>query len=151
MRPNSLRPRASLALVAAAGLLLAACQQTGAGSAGPSTAGGALELTVSHTEAGDALAGAGGMTLYILTEDTGGTSTCNTGGCATTWPALKGDGADVQKGTGVSGTFATTTWAGRHQAGDPQRSAALLLQRRHRPRRLEWAGDQRGLVHRPGR
>ncbi len=109
MRPT-LRPRASLALLAIAGLVLAACQQTGASSAAPSTAAGAVELTVSHTAAGDALAGAGGMTLYILTADTGGTSTCNTGGCATTWPALKGDGADVQKGTGVGGTFATTTW-----------------------------------------
>ena len=51
------------------------------------------------------------MTLYILTADTGGTSTCTTGGCATTWPALKGDGSQVQAGSGVSGTFSTTTWA----------------------------------------
>ena len=111
MRPTSLRPPAFLALVAAGGLLLAACQQVGSGSSAPSSGDGAVELTVVQTDAGDALAGAGGMTLYILTEDTGGTSTCTEGGCATTWPALKGDGADLQKGAGVSGTFATTTWA----------------------------------------
>ena len=46
----------------------------------------------------------------LLTNDVGGTSTCTSGGCATTWPALKGDGSQVQAGTGVSGTFGTTTW-----------------------------------------
>lgn len=114
MRLNPLRPRAILALVATGGLLLAACQQagTGAGSTAPSSGGGgAVELTVAHTEAGDALAGAGGMTLYILTDDTNNTSTCTTGSCATTWPALKGDGSAVQAGAGVTGTFGTATWA----------------------------------------
>jgi predicted lipoprotein with Yx(FWY)xxD motif len=104
----SLRPRAILPLVAASALLLAACQNAGAGSTAP---GGALDLAVSHTTPGDALSGAGGMTLYILTNDVGGKSTCSTGACASTWPALKGDGTQVHAGTGISGTFGTTTWA----------------------------------------
>lgn len=104
------RPRAILPLIAASALILAACQQAGSGSTGPS-AGGAVELTVSHTAAGDALAGAGGMTLYILTLDVGGNSTCTTGQCAATWPALKGDASAVTAGSGVSGTWGTTTWA----------------------------------------
>jgi predicted lipoprotein with Yx(FWY)xxD motif len=95
-------------VIAASALLLAACApQTGAGSAGPSSSGG-IELTVSHTSVGDALAGAGGMTLYILTADTGGTSTC-TGDCAATWPPLLGDGSEAAAGDGVTGEFGTTT------------------------------------------
>ena len=38
-------------------------------------------------------------------------STCTSGQCAATWPALKGDGSTVTAGTGVTGTFGTTTWA----------------------------------------
>lgn len=95
-------------VIAASALLLAACAlQTGAGSTGPSSSGG-IEITVSHTSAGDALAGAGGMTLYTLAADTGGTSTC-TGDCATTWPPLLGDGSEVTAGEGVTGEFGTTT------------------------------------------
>ncbi len=94
--------------MAACALVLAACApQTGAGSAGPSTGGG-IDITVSHTAAGDALAGAGGMTLYVLTADTGGISTCS-GDCATTWPPLLGDGSEVTAGEGVTGEFGTTT------------------------------------------
>ena len=97
-------------LIAASALLLVACApQTGAG-AGPSTSGG-IEITVSHTSAGDALAGAGGMTLYTLAADTSGTSTC-TGGCATTWPPLLGDGSEVTAGEGVTGD------SGDQAAGD---------------------------------
>jgi predicted lipoprotein with Yx(FWY)xxD motif len=93
--------------LAAGALLLVACApQTGAGSAPPS--GGAIEVTVSHTSAGDALAGPTGMTLYTYANDTDGTSSC-TGGCADAWPPLLGEGADVDPGDGVSGTFGTTT------------------------------------------
>jgi predicted lipoprotein with Yx(FWY)xxD motif len=96
-------------IVAAGALLLAACtQQAGGGSAAPSSGG--IDVSVSHTSAGDALAGAGGMTLYIFKADTDGTSTC-TGGCANTWPAFVGDGSQVNAGDGVSGTFGTTTRA----------------------------------------
>jgi predicted lipoprotein with Yx(FWY)xxD motif len=94
--------------LAAGALLLVACTpQTGAGSAPPS-AGGAIQVTVSHTSAGDALAGPNGMTLYTYANDTADTSTC-TGGCADAWPPLLGDGADVSPGEGVSGSFGTTT------------------------------------------
>ncbi len=92
--------------MAAAALLLAACAQAGSGSGSPSADG--IEITVSQTSAGDALAGVGGKTLYVFANDTDGTSTC-TGGCADTWPPLTGDRSDVVPGTGVSGTFDTTT------------------------------------------
>jgi predicted lipoprotein with Yx(FWY)xxD motif len=114
MRLTPRRARAILPLAAGAALLLAACQGYGGGSTAPSAAASAAagtQLTVSHTKAGDALAGAGGKTLYILTNDAGGKSTCTSGACATAWPALKGDGSQVQGGSGVSGTFGTTTWA----------------------------------------
>jgi predicted lipoprotein with Yx(FWY)xxD motif len=93
--------------LAAGALLLVACTpQTGAGSAPPS--GGAIEVTLSHTSAGDALAGPTGMTLYTYANDTDSVSNCN-GGCADAWPPLLGDGAAVNAGDGVSGTFGTTT------------------------------------------
>jgi predicted lipoprotein with Yx(FWY)xxD motif len=111
MRLTPHRPPAAFALVVAGAFLLAACANAGAGSPGAS-AGGAIDLTVSHTAAGDALAGGHlrSMTLYILTKDVGGTSTCTTGECAATWPALKGDGSQVHAGSGISGTWGTTTW-----------------------------------------
>jgi predicted lipoprotein with Yx(FWY)xxD motif len=92
--------------LAAATLLLAACAQAGSGSGSPSAGG--IEITVSNTSAGDALAGADGMTLYVFANDTNGTSNC-TGDCAEEWPPLIGDGSDVIAGSGVSGTFGTTT------------------------------------------
>jgi predicted lipoprotein with Yx(FWY)xxD motif len=95
-------------VIAVSALLLVACApETGGGSAGPSSSGG-IEITVSHTSAGDALAAAGGMTLYVFAEDTGGTSTC-TGDCAAKWPPLLGEGSEVTAGEGVSGDFGTTT------------------------------------------
>jgi predicted lipoprotein with Yx(FWY)xxD motif len=69
-----------------------------------------MNVTVSHTAAGDALAGPNGMTLYVLTLDSAGTSTCTKGPCAATWPAFKGDGSQVTAGSGVSGTWGTATW-----------------------------------------
>ena len=97
-------------VLAASALLLAACApQTGSGSVPPS--GAAIEITVSHTAAGDALAGAGGKTLYTLSTDTSDTSTC-TGNCASTWPPLLGDGSQVTPGDGVSGSFGTLTRSG---------------------------------------
>jgi predicted lipoprotein with Yx(FWY)xxD motif len=97
-----------LATITAAGvLLLAACTpQTGGGSAAPSSGG--IDVTLAQTSAGDALAGAGGMTLYIFKADTAGTSTCNEG-CVDKWPPFLGDGSQVDSGDGISGTFGTTT------------------------------------------
>jgi predicted lipoprotein with Yx(FWY)xxD motif len=98
-------------VIAAGALLLAACApQTGAGSAAPST-GAAIQITVAHTAAGDALAGAGGKTLYTLSTDTSTTSTC-TASCADTWPPLLGDGSAVTPGDGVNGSFGTITREG---------------------------------------
>jgi predicted lipoprotein with Yx(FWY)xxD motif len=105
-----LRARAILPLVAASALILAACTTPDAQSTEPSSGGG-VDVTLSQTDAGDALAGAGGMTLYILTTDVDGNSTCTSGACASAWPALMGDGSQVQPGPGVSGTFGTATWA----------------------------------------
>ena len=110
MRLTSVRPPSIFSFAAAGALFLAACTNAGAGSPGAS-AGGGVDVTVSHTAAGDALAGAGGMTLYILTDDVGGTSTCTSGQCAATWPALKGEASQVTAGSGISGTWGTTTWA----------------------------------------
>jgi predicted lipoprotein with Yx(FWY)xxD motif len=94
-------------IIAAGALLLAACTpQAGGGSAAPSSGG--IDVAVSHTGAGDALAGAGGMTLYVFKNDTDGTSTC-TGDCAATWPPFLGDGSQVNVSDGVTGTFGTAT------------------------------------------
>jgi predicted lipoprotein with Yx(FWY)xxD motif len=102
-------------IAATAALSLAACSaQPGAGSAPPSVGASAapstsaIQVSVSHTSAGDALAGPNGRTLYIFKNDTNGSSTC-TGGCATKWPPLMGDGTSVVAGAGVSGSFGTTT------------------------------------------
>ncbi len=93
--------------MAVGALLLAACTpQVGAGSASPGA--DAIEITVATTSAGDALAGPDGMTLYIFTADTEGSSTCYDD-CAAAWPPLLGDGSDVNAGAGVTGTFGTTT------------------------------------------
>jgi predicted lipoprotein with Yx(FWY)xxD motif len=100
-------------VLAASALLLAACApQTGSGSLPPS--GTAIQITVSHTAAGDALAGAGGKTLYTLSTDTSSASTC-LGGCANTWPPLLGDGSQVTPGDGVSGSFGSITREGREK------------------------------------
>ena len=110
MRLTPRRSTAALSLVVAGAFFLAACTGAGSGSP-PANGGGGIAVTVSHTAAGDALAGPTGMTLYILTLDVGGKSTCTSGGCAATWPALKGDGSAVSAGSGISGTWGTTTWA----------------------------------------
>lgn len=91
-------------------LLLAACQSsaspTGAGeslapapseapsvapsqaaSAPPSASG--VTLTIAETAAGSALAGEGGLTLYIRTDEADGTIHC-VDDCATNWPPLTG-------------------------------------------------------------
>ena len=110
MRFPPVRHMTSFALMVAGALILSACQAAGSGSPAASAAvsagSGAITLTVSHTSAGDALAGPDGKTLYIRTSDTGGTSSC-TGSCASTWPPLAG--TTVTAGAGVTGQFGTTT------------------------------------------
>ena len=107
MRPIPKHARGILPVIAAGALFLAGCQNVGSGSTAPSD-GASIPVSLAHTDAGDALSGAGGMTLYILTTDTSTTSSC-TGGCATTWPPLTGIAGDVAAGNGVSGTFGTIT------------------------------------------
>jgi predicted lipoprotein with Yx(FWY)xxD motif len=86
-----------------------------AGSNGPGAApnagpDGAIGVTITHTTAGDALAGTNGMTLYVFAEDSGGTSSCTTGRCARNWPAFEGEASQVRPASDVSGTFTTTSW-----------------------------------------
>jgi predicted lipoprotein with Yx(FWY)xxD motif len=72
-------------------------------------AGGTVEITVSETSAGSALAGEGGMTLYIFDQDTGGESSCYEG-CDTNWPPLLVEGgAEPTAGEGVTGDIGVTT------------------------------------------
>ncbi len=89
-------------ITAAAALtfVLGACTAAGGGP----SAGGAT-LTVAHTSAGDSLAGASGMTLYINTKEADGTIAC-TGGCAAAWPPLTGA---ATAGSGATGTLGTIT------------------------------------------
>ena len=72
---------------------------------------GAVPIGIAHTPAGIALAGPNGKTLYILTSDQNGTSTCTTGPCSRGWPALVGDPAELQIAPGITGTFGITIWA----------------------------------------
>ncbi|MDP9250001.1 MAG: hypothetical protein M3O78_01350 [Chloroflexota bacterium] len=98
-----------LAATAALVFVVAACTNGGAGSpsasSGSGAGAGAVTLTVAHTSAGDALAGAGGKTLYTNTKEKGGTIAC-TATCVSTWPPLTGT---ASAGSGVSGTLATIT------------------------------------------
>lgn len=94
-------------LVAAAAALVfvvGACEIDTGATASPG-GGAAVTLTVSHTSAGDALAGADGKTLYINNKEQGGNIAC-TGDCAAAWPPLTGT---VPAGSGVTGTLGTVT------------------------------------------
>jgi predicted lipoprotein with Yx(FWY)xxD motif len=76
-------------------------------SASEAAAGG-VELTVSETSAGSALAGEDGMTLYIFDNDSGGESSCYDT-CATNWPPLLvEEGAEPAAGEGVTGDIGVT-------------------------------------------
>lgn len=97
--------------IAAAAVLLAGCAVPGAGSstvASASDSARAVIVDSAETDAGTSLVGPDGRTLYIFTNDTGGTSTCNDD-CAATWPPFEVDaGATVEGGDGVSGELGTT-------------------------------------------
>lgn len=116
MRPSSQILRRATALLAGALVLSACANAVSVGSTAnstaspPTSADGGIAVTVSHTVAGEALSGMDGMTLYILTKDHDGTSSCTTGSCASYWHALKGDASQISPGAGVSGSFGTTTW-----------------------------------------
>jgi len=108
-----------LGLLLAAGLLAGACSASAtqapvvAPSSGVAGASGqpATAASVGTATAGGLgpfLTGAGGRTLYILTKDSPGTSTC-TGGCAGAWPPFTVSGTAPSAGSGVTGKLATLT------------------------------------------
>jgi len=102
--------------VAGVAVILAGCAAGGGAgnspaASNPVAAGGspAMFSVDVHQDAnlGAILAGAGGKTLYVLTKDSSGTSTC-TGACATTWlPFTLAAGESAVAGSGVTGTIAT--------------------------------------------
>ncbi len=111
-------------LTAAAALLFAACAGSAAttgptaapsATAGasptagaPAASGAAAQVKVAQdAKLGAYLTGEGGRSLYLLTADSAGTTTC-TGGCAAAWPPFEIDPtANVLAGDGVTGTLAT--------------------------------------------
>jgi predicted lipoprotein with Yx(FWY)xxD motif len=121
--------RAAAVAVAMVAVLVSACaSQTGGGAAqAPSqasaasqapaatavastsgAAGSAYTVEVAHdAKLGDHLTGKDGKSLYVLTKDTPGTSTC-VDSCAATWPPFTLDsGETVVAGMDVTGTLGT--------------------------------------------
>jgi len=99
--------------VAAAVVLLAGCAPQGGGtsteaSATDEDAGAAVTVETGETDAGTSLVGPDGLTLYIFTNDTDGTSTCNEG-CVGTWPPFVVDtAATFEAGDDVTGELGMT-------------------------------------------
>ena len=102
-----------------------------AASAAASPAAGGSTVAVADNALGKILVGANGMTLYVFTADTAGTSNCS-GNCASNWPALVsataptvGTGLDAATFKTISGTNQVTVndqplyyFAGDKAAGD---------------------------------
>lgn len=90
--------------LAAAVVLLAGCAPQGGGASGEATDDAAtITVEVAETDAGPSLVGPDGLTLYIFTQDTEGTSNC-ADDCAALWPPFEVEaGAQVGAGDGVSG------------------------------------------------
>jgi predicted lipoprotein with Yx(FWY)xxD motif len=112
MRRLTLRRRPQLAaLLAIAGLILAACTGgTGAATPGASAAGG-LTVGTASSGLGTFLTGPDGRTLYVFTKDSANTSTC-TSPCSDTWlPITVAAGQQPQAGAGVTGQLGTLTRA----------------------------------------
>jgi predicted lipoprotein with Yx(FWY)xxD motif len=101
------------ALFAALALALAACggNTSSSGSSGsaaqsqPAQASGAGVLKATTTPLGTVLTDGTGRTLYVLTKDKNGASSC-TGDCASTWPPFT---ASASAGSGVDGSLLGTT------------------------------------------
>jgi predicted lipoprotein with Yx(FWY)xxD motif len=102
----------SLMAVAAASLLtLSACGSSSSttappagGGASSSTPAAGSGLHVADTSLGKVLVDANGRTVYMLTADSSGTSTCSSA-CLTYWPPVAPSKADAA----VTGKVATTT------------------------------------------
>jgi predicted lipoprotein with Yx(FWY)xxD motif len=125
---------ARLAVTVAAVLALAGCGDNGSSDDKASDGGGngASSIEVSSTSLGEVLTDADGMTLYMFTEDGGGSSACE-GSCLSTWPILAGkpdagSGADasligtIERGDGDTqatyGGHPLYYYAGDSSAGD---------------------------------
>lgn len=99
-------------------LLVAACSSQGGGaSTAPTTAaqpsaatagsGSVYTVSVAQGAMGAYITGEDGKTLYLLTKDSAGTSTC-TDQCASAWPPFTLDtGETVVAGSGVTGSLGT--------------------------------------------
>ena len=118
-KPWISRRLGAVASAGAVALILAACNgSTGGGYGGgatpkptqPGTGGTVYEVKIAQDATiGAFLAGEDGKTLYVLTKDTAGVSTC-TANCATAWPPFVLDtGETVKGGADVTGTFGTIT------------------------------------------
>lgn len=100
------------AIVALAGLALAACGSSGGASTAaaqpPRTSTGRpATVGVTKTSLGNILVDGQGRTLYLFQKDSGTTSTC-TGMCATFWPPLIASGAPTS-GSGANAAVVGTT------------------------------------------
>ena len=111
---------AGAAGVLAAGLLLAACGGSSPGYGGSGDAGGSSTTTraahesgggqavrTGHTEYGDVLVDAEGMTLYVFDADSPGRSSC-TGSCLQYWPPARASGS-VSHSSDVTAELSTIT------------------------------------------
>ncbi|MGH9884764.1 MAG: COG4315 family predicted lipoprotein [bacterium] len=105
------------ALVAMA-VVVSACSNGGGAAtnapatAAPTTAAAGVTLAMKQDATlGAFVTGKDGLSLYIFTNDSAGTSTC-TDTCAGTWPPLTvASAADVTAGSGVTGAIATISRA----------------------------------------
>jgi len=110
-------PLATAGAVAVAVLLLGVLTACGSTSAPPPAAGstspaasasGTTGLSLGTTPAGAVLVDSAGRTLYLLSADSTGRSTCNRS-CLTIWPAADGALAAVSPAAGISATAGTLT------------------------------------------
>ena len=98
----------------AVGLVSGACSAGVSSSPGapavPGASAGSITVSTAATSGlGPFLTGAGGRTLYILTSDSPGATTC-AGACASAWPPFTvRTGAPAAAGLGVAGTLGTIT------------------------------------------
>lgn len=112
----------SLLAVAGIAVILAGCAAQGGGGGTPAASNPAASSPAAagspgiysvdlHQDAslGSFLVGEDGKTLYRLTKDSSGSSSCS-GNCAKTWPPFTLDaGETAVAGTGVTGTIGTIT------------------------------------------
>ena len=112
MDRRSRLPLSGLAAALALVMIVAACSASGVPTNSPTgtAAQPIFQVTIAQDPTlGGHLVGENGRTLYILTNDSAGVSTC-TAGCATNWPPFTIDAASTVEGaSGITGSFATIT------------------------------------------